>query len=466
MRKSIVITKFFVIIWIIFLGSCIKINKAPDSPAKPTGPSSGYLDSVYSFSTITSDPNGDGISYRFNWGDGDTSEWSSWLVSGTPYSLGHSWLHSGSFFITSQAKDKNEKKSDWSQSHNINIIAPFWVRTFGGTDDDRGYSVQQTSDGGYIIGGITRSFGASNWGDVYLIKTDVDGNQIWAKIYDAVDSYQRLSVQQTTDGGYIIIGHSVIKTNQNGDTVWTKQYRGESGQQTSDGGYIIVGNTSSAPGEIYLIKTDANGNQTWIKTFGGTSGDVEGYSVEQTSDNGYIIAGYTEFNHDVYLIKTDVNGNQTWTQNFGGTDFDYGNSVRQTSDGGYIIVGCTYSFDVGGGDMYLIKTDANGNQTWTQNFGGTSFECGYSVQQTTDGGYIVAGSTTSYGTGGDVYLIKTSINGNDVWTKTFGGTSGEVGFSVQQTVDGGYIITGSTSSFGAGESDVYLIKTDANGNTK
>jgi TolB-like protein len=164
-------------------------------------------------------------------------------------------------------------------------------------------------------------------------------------------------------------------------------------------------------------------------------------------------------------VKTDANGNIQWAKTYGGTGWDEAYSVQQTSDGGYIVAGETYSFGAGYRDIFLIKTDANGNIQWAKTYGGTDDDWAYSVQQTSDGGYIVAGWTESFGADStDVFLIKTDANGNIIWAKTYGGTLRDVASSVQQTSDGGYIVAGYTRSFGAVFNDLFLIKTDANGN--
>jgi predicted RNase H-related nuclease YkuK (DUF458 family) len=356
-----------------------------------------------------------------------------------------------------------------------------WQKTFGGSSLDFGWSVQQTTDRGYIIAGTTGSFGR---GDVYLIKTDSAGNKLWQKTFVGSKSDYGSSAQQTTDGGYIIAGTTysfgagqdvyLIKTDSDGNSVWQRTFggsgddRGYSVGQTIDGGYIIAGGTESfgaGSADVYLIKTDPNGNSVWQKTFGGNNWD-DSMAVQQTSDGGFIIAGYTySFGsgaRDVYLIKTDPNGDSQWQRTFGGKNDDQCWSVQQTVDSGYIIAGWTRSFGSGKADVYFIKTDPNGNQEWQKTFGGNNDDWGLSVRQTFDNGYIIAGYTWSFGAGAsDVYLIKTDSGGNLLWQKTLGGSNSDDGRSVQQTYDGGYIIAGTTSSFGVESFDVYLIKLSA-----
>ena len=356
--------------------------------------------------------------------------------------------------------------------------------TFGGTVIDVGSSVQQTTDGGYIITGWTDSFGSIGR-DVYLIKTDGSGIEQWSQTFGGTGDDAGYSVQQTTDGGYIITGWStsfgngssdvyLIKTDGSGIEQWSQTFGGtddvggRSVQQTADG-YIITGWTTSFGNgsDVYLIKTDGSGIEQWSQTFGG-SGDDGGSSVQQTTD-GYIITGFTTSfgngGRDVYLIKTDGSGIEQWSQTFGGSGDDQGYSVQQTADG-YIITGFTDSFGNGGRDVYLIKTDGSGIEQWSQTFGGSGDDGGSYVQQTTDGGNIITGWTDSFGNGGyDTYLIKTDGSGTEQWSQTFGGTVDDGGRSVQQTTDGGYIITGYTDSFGNGGYDTYLIKTDSNGCT-
>lgn len=261
------------------------------------------------------------------------------------------------------------------------------------------------------------------------------------------------------------------------DTLWTRRYGGPYGgvysyeegnwiEQTSDSCFIVAGlaGQTGTAGDIYLLKIDSNGDTLWTRLIGDSTRNCA-YCVRQTTDNGYIIAGYTVFG-DVYVVKTDANGDTLWTRTFGGMGDDKGRCVQQINDGGYIVAGHYEISGPGWYEFYLIRMDINGDTLWTRTYGGSDWEFGRFVQQTQDGGFIMVGTTDSYGAGArDVYLIRTDANGDTIWTRTYGGIRDDLGFCVQQTQDGGFVIIGSTLSYGAGEYDVYLIKTDANGDT-
>lgn len=206
------------------------------------------------------------------------------------------------------------------------------------------------------------------------------------------------------------------------------------------------------------------------KVYGSTGYDY-GYSVTQMLDTGYAVVGATSSfgsgNTDVYLLKTDSMGVALGHKTFGGINVDQGFSVKSTSvDSGLVIAGYTNSFGHGGYDMYVIKTKKNCDTVWTKTYGGTNWDFAYSIEPTSDGGYIIAGGTFSYGNGGeDMYLVKTDANGDTVWTKTYGGAFDEEAKSVKQTSDGGYILTGTSKSFGDINGDILTIKTNSLGDT-
>ncbi len=357
-----------------------------------------------------------------------------------------------------------------------------WTRTFGGTGYDYGHSVQQTTDKGYIVAGDSNVYGLEGGGDVYLIKTDSLGYAIWTKTFGDIGNDYGYSVQQTTDGGYIVVGQKapddtadhtnnyvyLIKTNLTGDTLWTRTFGGtghdygNSVQQTTDGGYIVAGVTYSfgaGRADVYLIKTNSLGETLWTKTFGGSELD-HGYSVRQTDDDGYIVAGRTHSfgagDWDVYLIKTDSLGDTLWTKTYGDANWNVSYSVQQTDDGGYIIAGYTKAAGHLNYDCYLIKTNPLGDTLWTKTYGRDRSDHGYSVQQTTDGGYILAGTSYIPDSAYDcVWVIKTNHSGDIMWEKVYASTDGNRRNFVQQTEDGGYIIAGSKTG---NHFDVYLIK--------
>jgi len=367
------------------------------------------------------------------------------------------------------------------------IIIPFFTgaqvtfqKTLQWGGHDIPMSAQQTSDGGYVITGTSGGY------NIYLLKLDSVGDILFSKTYGGTGSDEGRSIQQTNDGGYIIAGFTsswgsggvyLVKTDESGNVEWSKMYEGAGGssiQQTSDDGYIIAGFSSDS--KIYLLKIDSIGLVDWSTTFDGPMAWYNvGSSVQQTTDGGYIITGSSNNPEwplndvsDVWLIKTDSIGSLLWAKLFVGGADEFAYCVQQTTDGGYIITGETWSYSFGiTQDVFLIKTDSNGDTLWTRVYGGIFDDIGRSVQQTADGGYIIAGETTSFGGGdGDIYLIRTDSLGDTLWTRAYGGTSwDEGGYSVQETADGGFFVVGAASSFGLGIYDFYLIKTDSMGNS-
>jgi len=395
----------------------------------------------------------------------------------------------GSDTFTFQANDGTVDSNIATVS--INVNAPSFETTFGGSGRDFARSIQITSDGGYIIAASTQSFGAGDY-DAYLIKTDPSGNEEWSQTFGDANEEKLYSVQQTSDGGYIATGRKknltsnnmdiyLLKTDASGNEEWSKTFGEESSydvaysmQVSSDGGYIIAGlkNNATNDTEAYLLKTDASGNEEWSQTFGNGSGSDQFFCIQKAPDGGYIIGGMTDGagtgTPDMYLVKTDASGNQEWTNAFGANNGnDYGNDVITIDGGGYVIVGHGDQIAGGNGsdDVFIIKTDASGNLWNSGHIGGQESDTGRSIKQTSDGWYVTVGSTTSFGAGGqDGYLIRNQGNFNQEWAKTFGGTDDDSFQEVQITSDGGYIIVGNTKSFGSGNYDVYLVKVDSSGN--
>lgn len=372
------------------------------------------------------------------------------------------------------------------------IIAPLsfgqqsFEKTYGGALNEWGTSVQQTTDGGYIITGSTASYGIGD-NDIYLIKTDQFGDTTWTKYFGGINADNAHNVRQTSDNGYIIAGSTssfgnglldpwLIKTNSQGDTLWTKTYGGIEGDffktasQTDDGGYIAIGTTlsfGSGLQDFYLVKTNASGDSLWTKTYGGVSADF-GDDVAQTSDGGFIVFGYTASygsgGDDFYIVKTNSLGDTLWTKTYGGNNNETGRRVIETSDGGYLLTGSTESFGSGQSDYFLVKTNSSGDTLWTRAYGGAGNEFGFFSKETSDGGFITIGNSESFGSGsGDIYLIRTNSAGDTLWTKTFGGTNNEVGKELDITNDNGFILIGNTESLGNGAQDIYLIKLDESG---
>lgn len=383
--------------------------------------------------------------------------------------------------------------------------------SYGGSATDNAFSIQQTKDGGFIAAGHTKSNSGQVHGnhaagefDFWVIKLSKTGNLQWQKCLGGEIDETAFSIQQTNDNGYIVAGEAnsnrgqvtgnhgvldfwIVKLDSSGNLLWEKSLGGSkddfatSIQQTKDGGYIVAGGTNSNDGDItnhhgltittdyWLVKLDVNGNKQWQKNYGGTNNDFA-QSVIQTKDGGYIIAGNTNSKNgdvtnvhdtiygDAWIVKTDRLGKIQWQKTYGGSDYEQANSIQQTKDGGYVACGWTRSNDgdvkgnQGNYDFWVIKLDSSGTLKWQRSLGGSGGDLAYSIEQTKDKGYIVAGGTTSkdgqvtglHGTIGkeDFWVVKLNASGNILWQQALGGTEFEEARSVDQTNDGGYIVAG------------------------
>ena len=349
-----------------------------------------------------------------------------------------------------------------------------WQKTYGGVGFDMAWSMIQTADGGYAFAGEAQ-VNASGINYAWLVKTDSFGNALWNKTYDGTFR----SVIQTVDGGFAIAGmfandFLLVKTDASGNGQWRRNYdrfkssedRNMSGPQyyawglvqTVDGGYALTGTSngypeSSSSDDVWFVKTDTNGNALWNKTFG-DGGERVDYArdVVQTADGGYAIGGGTSSfgagGQDAWIVKTDAYGNEQWNKTYGGATTDELGSLIQTNDGGFALA-ASYG---------LVKTDSYGNEQWNKTYGG-GFR---SLVRTVDGGYALAGAIDSSGAGVyDFWFVKTDADGNEQWNRTFGGAGQEQALSVVQALDGDYALLGWTESYGAGNWDVWLIKTTA-----
>jgi len=389
-------------------------------------------------------------------------------------------IFEGTYGALAEIQDKTvdyEKAIQDSQEspkvYTLKVILPFltWNRSFGGSAVDRAYSLIQTTDGGYAVAGFTKSYGAGG-ADFWLIKLDRQGNKVWDKTFGGSAVDEAYSLIQTTDGGYAVAGRTVsygagnydfwvIKLDSRGNKLWDKTFGGSKYEwaysliQTTDGGYAVAGYTESYGAgnhDFWVIKLDSRGNKLWDKTFGGSKSD-EAEALIQTTDGGYAVAGVTDYCYaevevtnvavyvrygDFWVIKLDSRGNKVWDRTFGGSRYDKAYSLIQTTDGGYAVAGVTKSYGAGGEDFWVIKLDSRGNKLWDKTFGGSKFDKAYSLIQTTDGGYAVAGVTYSYPGAGDddFWVIKLDSKGNEVWNKTFGGGKYDKVNSLIQTNDG------------------------------
>ena len=403
-----------------------------------------------------------------------------------------------------------------------------WQKSVGGSSNDSAYCIQQTSDGGYIVAGssysndsdVTENHGGE---DYWIVKTDASGNIVWQKSFGGSSNDIAASIQQTSDGGFIVAGSSasndgdvsgnhgladywIVKLDALGNLVWQKCFGGSkndnaySVQQTSDGGFIVAGSSYSNDDDVsgnhgfndyWIVRLSSDGNLTWQKYFGGLHIDFAS-SVLQTADGGFIVAGSSSSPNgdvvghhgsafpDYWIMKLDVNGNIVWQKCLGSWEWDAPYSIRLIAGGGFIVAGYA-SFNNGdvtgnhGGsnDYWVAKLDPEGNLIWEKSLGGTGDDRAYSIDPTSDGGFIIAGGSNSddgdvsgrHGaSGNDEWIVKLNADGNLIWQKMWGGFGDELAYSILQTSEGGFIVAGSSNSHGGdvsgnhGNYDYWIVK--------
>ncbi|MEF8832499.1 MAG: hypothetical protein V5A66_03150 [Candidatus Thermoplasmatota archaeon] len=314
-------------------------------------------------------------------------------------------------------------------------------------------------------------------------------NDEWKKTYGGAGDERAKSVLYTDDGGLIIAGHSrsfgpgklsnfhIIKTNKNGFTEWRKTYGGRYDDEaekiikTDDGGYLIAGSSESFRGraqyDFWMVKIDSKGEKQWDSGFGGNYNE-KCYSVLQTEDGGYLLGGstitYGDRGADYWVVKTDEEGNKSWSETYGGAGDDICRSVIKTEDGNYTLAGYTDSFGDPGQGAYLVKINEDGNEIWNRTAGGTFDDYVYDAMQVDDGGYVYVGSTTSYGAGEESFwMVKTDSQGFEEWNYSTDGDYNEIAYAVDESEADTYVMTGYTSSYGQGGKDLWVVEIDQDG---
>ena len=361
-----------------------------------------------------------------------------------------------------------------------------WTRTYIDGWSAVGSSVEQTTDGGFIICGKTRPLGTT-FHDVYLVKTDSVGDTIWTRRFG--DNFPDLGneVHQTMDGGYIIVGSYtplifdydayMIRTDCDGRALWERTYQFDYDSQafgvcqTTDGDFVLTGAYTDSSGYLQLIilMTDSNGREIWRYISEDYWYSV-GNGIVQCDDGNLVLTGRAatpgQQYDDLLLMKIDLEGNVIWTKMYGGVWYDIGYCIIKTEDSGYAIGG-SYGYSPGNSDFYIVKTDSVGDTLWTNTFGyNYEPEFAYGIDQTSDGGYILAGVTlTDAVDGQDCYIVRTDENGEELWSSFIRGDGQDEFKDVQQTSDGGFIVTGTTKVFNPNaHSEVYLVKYDSENN--
>lgn len=353
-----------------------------------------------------------------------------------------------------------------------------WSKTFGDIQNDEGWAIDKTIDGGFILAGYTIPEG-KNWSDIYLIKTDSNGELIWSKIIgDSLDEYAS-DIKQLSDGSFVLAGYGryssslyydglLLKIDQSGNIVWIKSFSNNSSIKFTnleilDDGFVLTGSKNNAQGndEVYLVKTDLNGNLIWSKTFN-YGNFSQGLCVKETVDKGYIVTGTnfsSEYLYNIFVVRTDKDGNFLWRKTFGGAGNEQALSILQLkSTKEFYLTGYSFSFGNGYSDIFVMKLSETGDSIWFKTFGNFANDYGTEIKLSTDYNLLICGhSRVSDVNQNDLILLKVDLAGNQIWSVNAGGVFEDRGYDLIQSEDNGYVVVGISKSNGI-TSDVYLVK--------
>ena len=384
-----------------------------------------------------------------------------------------------------------------------------WARAYGGRNSDDAVSIQPVPEGGFVMVGTSGY--VDRWGgwvpQIWVVRLSASGKILWQRRLHAESGYEAsygACVQTTRDNRFVLIGRvyarsisgmgnlSAVKFDANGDPDWQTYVTepgypderrwsgGHSVQQAWDGGYLMTGfhvyeqrdpllaKASLSEHDLLIYKTDSQGKGKCGGRFGG-SGEETGRSIQETPDGGFIVAGETDSfgagEEDVWVLKFRKNYTLEWSSTYGGADEDQAREILRTTDGGYVVVGYTKSFGAGSYDIWLLKLNRKGSIRWQKTYGGAKADYGHSISATADGGFVVAGTTASFGSGtSDGWILRLNGRGAVLWEKTYGGSAYDGLFSVRTLKQGGCVAAGKTRSFGAGDNDALVLKIGKTGN--
>lgn len=358
-----------------------------------------------------------------------------------------------------------------------------WAQAYGGVEDEYCPSFLHIPGEGFLLAGGTESYGSVD-PSFWIIRTNESGDSLWSRVYEGYESASRwVCTERTSDGCFLIAGSAnfneessedfwLIKVNENGDSLWSRTYGGNAVDwcnsiiETSDGCYILAGETRSLENwyyDFWMIKTSADGDSLWSRTYGGI-GTEQYPSVIETSDGGFALGGLTTSygtgGYDFWLVKTDADGDSLWTRTYGGAGHEYCFSIKQTSDEGYILVGNTNSSGATYRDGWVVRTDADGEIIWSRMFDKGYYDYFKAVQQTADGGFIVAGHFIGPGNvDQDGWLVRLNPEGDTLWTQDFRGIYDDAFLDMLIMPDGSYAVAGITQSIDDYHGDFLLYKT-------